>query len=320
MNHTGKILTTLIIFMFSIGLALAFPPIGHQFYGDVTFTASDISFHIDSLEFDYAISSSQYGYDPIVMLPADDPDTVDIEGGNDGDVIEIYIDNGYVGDYIYEIEGITNLNFDTPGNITGDDDDDDGSSGDDDDSGDNDDDDDGNNPSNEYFYYGSSGTGDDGCIHYWRCEDWSNCEWVNNAGEQSRTCTYAGDCEGDFPYPQLTNECEYEPTCIDNIQNQGEEGIDCGGPCTPCPTTAPTTSCFDSIKNQGEEGIDCGGPCDPCAIKKEMPQKSNIGSIILWIVILIILLGLVALAYLKRDSIAELYIETRLKYAEWRNK
>jgi len=25
------------------------------------------------------------------------------------------------------------------------------------------------------------------------------------------------------------------PDCFDNIQNQGEQGIDCGGPCVPCP-------------------------------------------------------------------------------------
>ena len=47
-------------------------------------------------------------------------------------------------------------------------------------------------------------------------------------------------------------------TCFDGIQNQGEEGVDCGGPCKPCP------SCFDGIQNQGEEGVDCGGPCRPC--------------------------------------------------------
>ena len=23
-------------------------------------------------------------------------------------------------------------------------------------------------------------------------------------------------------------------TCADGIQNQGEDGIDCGGPCSPC--------------------------------------------------------------------------------------
>lgn len=29
----------------------------------------------------------------------------------------------------------------------------------------------------------------------------------------------------------------------------------------------PTASCQDNRRNQGEEGIDCGGPCTPCALK-----------------------------------------------------
>ena len=48
-------------------------------------------------------------------------------------------------------------------------------------------------------------------------------------------------------------------TCYDGIQNQGEQGVDCGGPCqSVCP------SCADGILNQGETAVDCGGPCDPC--------------------------------------------------------
>jgi len=40
--------------------------------------------------------------------------------------------------------------------------------------------------------------------------------------------------------PEITPSA---PTCLDGIQNQGEEGIDCGGPCPPCtPTTTTTTS------------------------------------------------------------------------------
>ena len=51
-----------------------------------------------------------------------------------------------------------------------------------------------------------------------------------------------------------------DPTCDDGIQNQGETGVDCGG---PCPDACPT--CDDGIQNQGEEGVDCGGPnCAPC--------------------------------------------------------
>ncbi|NCP45385.1 MAG: hypothetical protein GW818_02880 [Flavobacteriales bacterium] len=48
-------------------------------------------------------------------------------------------------------------------------------------------------------------------------------------------------------------------SCSDGIQNQGETGIDCGGPCASCQT------CSDGIQNQGETGIDCGGPCPACA-------------------------------------------------------
>ncbi len=48
------------------------------------------------------------------------------------------------------------------------------------------------------------------------------------------------------------------PMCNDGIKNQGEEDVDCGGPCLPCPT------CYDGIKNQGEMSTDKGGPnCDP---------------------------------------------------------
>jgi len=50
------------------------------------------------------------------------------------------------------------------------------------------------------------------------------------------------------------------PTCSDGIQNQGETGVDCGGPCPACAT------CTDGIQNQGETGIDCGGPCPLCPV------------------------------------------------------
>ena len=50
-------------------------------------------------------------------------------------------------------------------------------------------------------------------------------------------------------------------TCEDGIMNGEEEGVDCGGPCPPCPT------CEDGIQNGEEEGVDCGGPdCPPCNV------------------------------------------------------
>ena len=63
------------------------------------------------------------------------------------------------------------------------------------------------------------------------------------------------DCGGPCP------ACNATPTCNDGIQNQGETGVDCGGPCPAC-NTSPT--CNDGIQNQGETGIDCGGPCPAC--------------------------------------------------------
>lgn len=71
--------------------------------------------------------------------------------------------------------------------------------------------------------------------------------------------TYASG--GQFTFSETTNFClggGPAPTCSDGIQNQGEQGVDCGGPCTACPT------CNDGIQNQGEQGVDCGGPCTPC--------------------------------------------------------
>lgn len=55
-------------------------------------------------------------------------------------------------------------------------------------------------------------------------------------------------------------------TCFDNIQNQDETSIDCGGVCGPCAT------CSDGILNQGETGVDCGGPCSAC---QQCPLSCN---------------------------------------------
>lgn len=33
----------------------------------------------------------------------------------------------------------------------------------------------------------------------------------------------------------------------------------------------PAPTCFDGLRNQGEEGIDCGGPCIPCDLKYNPP-------------------------------------------------
>jgi hypothetical protein len=54
------------------------------------------------------------------------------------------------------------------------------------------------------------------------------------------------------------------PTCFDGIQNQGETGIDCGGPCPAC--CSPAT-CLSLGKSCGSWSNNCGGTvtCPSCS-------------------------------------------------------
>ncbi|MBN1503021.1 hypothetical protein JW930_05745 [Candidatus Woesearchaeota archaeon] len=82
------------------------------------------------------------------------------------------------------------------------------------------------------------------------------CAAQNKTCAIGKHCIRSSDCSSNYCRP-FSFVCAV-PSCTDNIQNQGEEGVDCGGPCSSCGT------CSDSIKNQEEEGVDCGGPCGPC--------------------------------------------------------
>ncbi len=111
------------------------------------------------------------------------------------------------------------------------------------------------------------------CIPEWYCTEWGLCL---PEGYQTRQCTDLHDCGTLLHRPNVTQACEYITTCYDGIKNNGETGIDCGGPCPPCPT------CDDGIKNQDETGIDCGGPCPPCPgctnnIKDEFEEGVDCG-------------------------------------------
>jgi len=97
------------------------------------------------------------------------------------------------------------------------------------------------------------------CPEDWICGNWSECR-IN--GFQNRTCIDRKNCGTYEDKPPEIQKCIYTPTCFDGVKNGLEEGIDCGGLCSPC------INCFDGIQNchDGlcEEGIDCGGPCPPC--------------------------------------------------------
>ncbi|MEK6822391.1 MAG: hypothetical protein AABY13_01070, partial [Nanoarchaeota archaeon] len=86
---------------------------------------------------------------------------------------------------------------------------------------------------------GGGGPSSDVCPESWECTEWSACV----DGTQTRTCADKNTCGTGFAKPALTQACEIAPaaSCSDGVQNQGESGLDCGGPCTACPTPVPTT-------------------------------------------------------------------------------
>ena len=157
------------------------------------------------------------------------------------------------------------------------------------------------------------------CTSKWVCRDWGNCKnlessWklelttdeyfniarncsnsnLNNSicGFQIRNCTDLNSCNSDKDRPAYKQECYFteNPSCDDKIKNchdgKCEVLVDCGGPCSDCPT------CSDGIKNQDEEGIDCGGVCQ----KKCESEKPKVQ--INYTLVFIILLSIINLVLL----------------------
>ncbi len=171
------------------------------------------------------------------------------------------------------------------------------------------------------------------CKEEWGCKEWSECINLDEAfkkglisfdtnfllkercflfnwslgvcGYQVRECVDVNKCGTNYFEPGKIRECYYteNPNCFDNIKNchnnSCEVGVDCGGPCAPCPT------CSDGICNQNESCMfdsifppDCGGPCAPCEIPRPVPFPTKnmiifsiviiFGLIIVLIIILVI--------------------------------
>ena len=104
-------------------------------------------------------------------------------------------------------------------------------------------------------------------------------------------------------YSPLTGQIEdyqlvfgrVEVSCTDGIQNQGEEAVDCGGPCIACvigcdtdvdaynyvpdaDITESCETCFDGVQNGDELGVDCGGSypgCPSCASCDDSMQNQG---------------------------------------------
>lgn len=176
----------------------------------------------------------------------------------------------------------------------------------------------------------SSGGGGGGsiksCAEKWACFDWNICQEADNSfragllsstelnkvkedcsvnfygdscGIQSRNCVDFNFCNTTANMPNDFSVCYFvlNPSCSDGVKNchdgSCEALVDCGGPCTACPT------CTDGIENQGEKDVDCGGPCPLiCPAKLSLFQRIKvqftlgIGILLLLIIVIVQLVRL----------------------------
>jgi len=166
---------------------------------------------------------------------------------------------------------------------------------------------------------GGVGGGGRACSPVWVCGDWSICERTNltmaciiqgirgyECGVKTRTCRDINNCGIDTGKTKESKACIWTkiPNCQDGIQNQGEAGIDCGGPCAPCPT------CHDQIQNQGEAGIDCGGPCAQCKKKYQIKEISSWISVIGFMIFFVVLTITIRAVYNRIKKYVIVYTKT----------
>jgi len=106
----------------------------------------------------------------------------------------------------------------------------------------------------------TSSTSSTTCSYQWDCTPWTSC--TNN--QKTRTCVRIDDCDArlasgeveavlNLPKPVISAFCSTQTA--PEILSADLLGLQ--------DTTA--ASCFDGILNQGEEKLDCGGPCSPCS-------------------------------------------------------
>lgn len=98
------------------------------------------------------------------------------------------------------------------------------------------------------------------------CEDKNNCNTETQKPDIEQTCVYQGTC-----IDYYKNQDETDIDCGGLVCEPCNDGKSClfdfdckSGFCDPIENICKEPTCNDEFKNQGEEGIDCGGPCPLC--------------------------------------------------------
>ncbi|MDO8660984.1 MAG: hypothetical protein Q7K43_03780, partial [Candidatus Woesearchaeota archaeon] len=125
------------------------------------------------------------------------------------------------------------------------------------------------------------------CIESWICDQFTSCQ----NEKQTRTCTDQNKCGTILTKPVTEKTCfctekwECKPftECSSGIQTRYcFDTAECDTETTKPITQQSCASCTDNTQNQGEQGIDCEGPCDKQCIHTEQPQATNLTLPVIW--------------------------------------
>jgi hypothetical protein len=101
---------------------------------------------------------------------------------------------------------------------------------------------------------------------YRECDDLNNCGTDNRKPPEDQDCIYQGTC---FDY--LLNQDETDLDCGGytcdpcDLNKKCRSNRDCKSRfCHPENKICVLPTCFDGYMNGDEKGVDCGGPCEPC--------------------------------------------------------
>ncbi|MBW2982219.1 hypothetical protein KY343_05040 [Candidatus Woesearchaeota archaeon] len=114
------------------------------------------------------------------------------------------------------------------------------------------------------------------CSNNWICEEWSEC---TSEGIQIRDCTDMGTCNAGTITETRPCIYTYEETCGDNITNQDETDIDCGGICLPCQDGKNCITDNDCINKCNPNTNICYTPLKPVLIEVPTISYSIVHSI-----------------------------------------
>ena len=103
-----RVLNSLILFsiiIMAVNAVEASPPqLPIQVYGDISPDLPQdypIIFKINGIEYARGIAKENYGYDPVILIPVDDPRTQDKDGYVIGETVDVYINNVLVDHQTY---------------------------------------------------------------------------------------------------------------------------------------------------------------------------------------------------------------------------